>query len=387
MRPLPERLLLGAGPSPVPERVLRALSQPTIGHMDPAFAALMADTADGLREVLGTTNAATLPVSATGSGGMDAMVVNFIRPGDTVVCGVHGAFGGRMADALARAGADVVRVESPSWGRAIPVELLIEAARPGLAAMFVVHAETSTGVCQPLEGLADCCREHDALLLIDCVTSLGGHPLALDAAGVDAAFSGSQKCLNCPPGLAPFTAGERALARLQSRDTPVRSWYFDLSLVLGYWLGGDGGAPRAYHHTAPINMIYALHEALAIVREEGLEARWERHRRAHEALRAAMGELGFARLARTGEELWPLLALTVPDGFDEAAGRNALLRDHAIEVSGGLGPLAGLIWRVGVMGEGAQPEPQQRLVEAVAMAMGREPGPALAALDDGWRTA
>jgi alanine-glyoxylate transaminase / serine-glyoxylate transaminase / serine-pyruvate transaminase len=377
---LPERLLLGSGPSPVPERVLQALAQPTIGHLDPAFGQLMDDTAQALREVFGTANQATLPVSATGSGGMDAMVANFVAPGDRVVCGVNGLFGERMADELERNGAEVVRVEA-EWGRAIEVERLHEAARVGLDALFVVHGETSTGACQPLDGLADACRERDALLLVDCVTSLSGHPIAVDEAGIDAAFSGSQKCLSCPPGLAPFTAGPRALSKLERRSDKPRSWYFDLSLVLGYWQG-DGG--RVYHHTAPVNMVYALREALALVLEEGLEARGERHRRAHEALRAALGQLGFERVAPAGEELWPLLAVSLPEGLDDAPARGALLREHGIEVSAGLGPLAGRVWRIGVMGEGARLEPQRRLVKATAAVAGREERTALDALEDGW---
>lgn len=377
----PQRLLLGSGPSPVPREVLDALALPTIGHMDPAFAAIMEEVATGLRATFATVNRATLPISGTGSAGMDALVSNFVEPGDRVVCGVHGLFGERMADQLARAGADVVRVEA-DWGRAIEVERLIEAARDGLDAMVVVHGETSTGVAQPLDGLADACREHDALLMIDCVTSLAGHPLALDDAGVDAAFSGTQKCLNVPPGLAPFTAGERALAKLAARSAPGRSWYFDLSLVLSYW-EGDGG--RAYHHTAPINLVYALREALHLVHDEGLEARWARHERAHEALRAALGGLGFERIAPEGEALWPLLAVTVPEGVDEAALRSSLLLDHGIEVSGGLGPLAGRAWRIGVMGAGARRQPQRRLVSALAGELGADPTDALAALDEAWR--
>ena len=377
---LPERLLLGSGPSPVPERVLRALAAPTLGHLDPAFGELLDETAAMLRKVFGTANQATLPVSGTGSGGMDALVSNFVERGDRVVCGVNGLFGERMADALARAGADVVRVDA-EWGRAIDPERLLEEARGGLDALFVVHGETSTGVCQPLDGLGEACREHGALMLLDCVTSLSGHPLSIDEALVDAAFSGTQKCLNCPPGLAPFTAGERALDRLGRRAERPRSWYWDLELVLGYWQA-DGG--RVYHHTAPINMIYALREALAIVLEESLQARWERHRRAHGALLAALRELGFERLAPAGEELWPLLAVTLPEGLEDAPARSALLTRHGIEVSGGLGPLAGRVWRIGVMGEGARPEPQGRLVEAVAAVLGAGPAPALAALREGW---
>ena len=381
---LPVRLLLGSGPSPVPERVLRALAQPTIGHLDPAFGALMEDMMGRLRRVMVTDNRATLAVSGTGSAGMETMVVNFVAPGDRVVCGVNGLFGERMADALTRQGATVERVEA-EWGRAIETERLTAALDDRTAALFVVHGETSTGVCQPLDGLADACRERDALLLIDCVTSLAGQPLGLDAAGVDVAFSGTQKCLNCPPGLAPFTISERAQERLLARREKCRSWYFDLRAILAYWREDTAGAPpRAYHHTAPINMIYALHEALGIVLEEGLPERWERHRRAHEALRAALERLGLERLAPAGEELSSLLAVKVPADIDEAAARKQLLLEHDIEVSGGLGPLAGRVWRIGVMGIGAEHEPQRRLVTALAEIFGAEASEPLGALADGW---
>ena len=373
---VPDRLLLGSGPSPVPQRILTALAHPTIGHLDPAFGALQDDLAALLRATMLTANQVTFPLSATGSGGMQAMVDTLIAPGDRVVCGVHGAFGGRMADALGRAGADVVRVEAP-WGRAIETERLIEAAAAaGTRALFVVHGETSTGVAQPLDGLAEAVGAHDGLLLVDCVTSLAGHPLDLDAAGVDAAFSGTQKCLNVPPGLAPFTVNERALGRLQRR-----SWYFDLQAMVDYWFA-DG--PRAYHHTAPINMIYALHEGLRIVQEEGLERRWARHAQAHEALRSALSVLGFERLAPDGEQLSSLLAVRVPDTIDEAAVRGALLREDGIEISGGLGPLAGTAWRIGVMGDGAMPEPQERLVRAIARRIGGDETTAVRELEEGW---
>jgi alanine-glyoxylate transaminase/serine-glyoxylate transaminase/serine-pyruvate transaminase len=382
---VPIRLLLGSGPSPVPERVLAALGQPTIGHMDPAFADIMGETIELLREAFQTENRATLPISGTGSAGMEALVANFVDPGDRVVCGVSGLFGERMADELARAGAEVVRVEA-QWGRAIETERLVAAAREGLDAMVVVHGETSTGVAQPLEGLADACHEHDALLFVDCVTSLGGHPLRIDEAGIDAAFSGTQKCLNCPPGLAPFTAGPRALAKLGRRERPGRSWYFDLSLVLGYWEPGTDGSVRAYHHTAPVNMIYALREALRIVvGDEWLPTTWERHRRAHHALRDALGVLGCTRLAPDGEQLHPLLAVTPPEDVDEAAVRSRLLLDHGIEISGGLGPLTGRLWRIGVMGMGAGREPQELLVRALATLLDADPAEPLAALEEGWR--
>jgi alanine-glyoxylate transaminase/serine-glyoxylate transaminase/serine-pyruvate transaminase len=391
MTMVPIRLLLGSGPSPVPERVLAALAQPTIGHMDPAFGDIITETIELLREAFQTENRATLPISGTGSAGMEAMVANFVDPGDRVVCGVSGLFGERMADELTRAGAEVVRVEA-EWGRAIPTERLLAAAQDGLDAMVVVHGETSTGVAQPLEGLADACHERDALFLLDCVTSLGGHPLRIDEAGVDAAFSGTQKCLNCPPGLAPFTAGERALEKLHRRERPGRSWYFDLGLVLAYWNAPTppeavpGAGARTYHHTAPVNMVYALREALRIVvGDEWLPTTWERHRRAHHALRDALAVLGCTRLAPDGEQLHPLLAVTPPDGVDEAAVRSRLLLEHGIEISGGLGPLAGRAWRVGVMGMGAGREPQQLLVRALATLLDADPAEPLAALEDGWR--
>ena len=383
---VPDRLLLGSGPSIVPDSVLAALAQPTIGHMDPAFAAIMNETIALLRTAFQTANPATLPISGTGSAGMEAMVANFVDPGDRVVCGVHGLFGVRMADELERAGAEVVRVEA-EWGRAIDPQQLIDAARGGLDAMFVVHAETSTGVAQPLDGLAEACREQNALLLIDCVTSLGGHPLKLDEWGVDAAFSGTQKCLNCPPGLAPFTAGERAIAKLKRRAGKGRSWYFDLSLVLAYWDPAQAGATaRVYHHTAPINLMYALREALRLTTGDGWpEQTWERHRVAHHALRDALGVLGCVRKAPDGEQLHPLLAVTPPEGVDEAAVRTKLLLEHGIEISGGLGPLAGKLWRVGVMGVGAQPGPQEVLVTALCQLLDADPTEPLAALAEGWK--
>ncbi len=382
---VPDRLLLGSGPSPVPAEILAALAQPTIGHLDPAFGALMDDVADGLRRAFRTENRVAFPVSATGSGGMDLMVANLVAPGDRVVCGIHGLFGQRMAEALGRQGAHVVRVDA-EWGRAIDPQELIDAIAGGdTAAAFVVHGETSTGVAQPLDGIADACHAQDALFLLDCVTSFTGHPLDLDASGVDAAFSGTQKCLNAPPGLAPFTLNDRAMQRV---DGGARSWYFDLSLVLGYWRdGGAAGGARAYHHTAPINAVYALHEALTLVHDEGLEERWARHATAHAALRDALAVLGLPRLAPEGEQLHPLLAVRPPEGIDEAKVRGALLQDHGIEISGGLGPLAGKLWRVGVMGVGANPEPQERLVTALATLLGQDEGDALAALAAGWSSA
>jgi alanine-glyoxylate transaminase/serine-glyoxylate transaminase/serine-pyruvate transaminase len=382
---VPDRLLLGSGPSPVPERVLRALAQPTIGHLDPAFGALIEDTMERLRWTMVTRNRTTLAVSGTGSAGMETMVVNFVAPGERVVCGVNGLFGERMADELTRNGAIVERVDG-EWGRAIELERLIEALDGQTAALFVVHGETSTGVCQSLDGLAEACREHDALLLVDCVTSLAGQRIEIDAAGVDVAFSGTQKCLNCPPGLAPFTASARAVERLFARSEPCRSWYFDLRAILAYWREDvEGAPPRVYHHTAPINMVYALREALGLVLEEGLEQRWARHERAHGALREALATLGLERLAPDSEALWSVLAVRVPEGIDEAAVRRRLLLEHGIEISSGVGPLAGRVWRIGVMGAGAAVEPQRRLVQGLAELMGGDAGEAVARLEAGWR--
>ena len=375
---LPERLLLGAGPSIVPADVRDALAVPTVGHMDPAFGQVMSQTSELLRRTFRTSNRATFPVSATGSGGMEAMIANLIEPGQRVICGVYGLFGERIADALHRHGAEVLRVDG-EWGRALPLERLHEVAKESFDAMILVHGETSTGVAQPLDGLAQLCRERDALLLLDCVTSLAGHPLEIDEVGADAAFSGTQKCLNCPPGLAPFTLGERATQRLVRAN---RSWYFDFSAVLNYWSNESGA--RAYHHTAPINMVYGIRAALELVDAEGIDERWKRHAKAHAALNLAAEELGLRRLAPQDEALYSLLALRVPDDVDEAAVRGALLAEDGIEISGGLGAFTGRVWRIGVMGEGAKPEPQERLVGALARHLNRPAAGALAALETGW---
>ena len=372
------RLLLGAGPSPVPQEVLDALARPPIGHLDPEFGELMAETAQRLREAMDTTNPVTLPLSATGSGGMAAMIANFVAPGDRIVCAVAGAFGERFVNAAERRGADVVRVEAP-WGEAVPLDRLHAATEEPFSALFAVHGETSTGVCQPLDGLAERCHAHDALLLVDCVTSLGGHSLSIERAGIDVAFSGTQKCLNCPPGLSPFTASPRALARMLD---PCQCWYFDLGAVIGYW---DPDRPgRAYHHTAPINMIYALDAALRLMLAEDRNERWARHRVAHGALNAALEVLGCRRLARDDEALMPLLAVQPPERVNEAAVRQRLLSEHDIEISGGLGRLAGRLWRFGVMGVGATLPVQERLVRALCDVVDADPDEPLDTLRSGW---
>ena len=339
---------MGPGPSEVSDRVLRAMSAPLLGHLDPAFLALMDRVQAMLRGLFGTRNRMTLPISGTGSAGMETCFVNLIEPGDTALVGVAGVFGGRMAEVASRCGARVVTVET-EWGTAIPEARMIEAVRrerPRVVAF--VHAETSTGVHQPVEAIAAAARDVGAFTILDCVTSLGGMPVEIDRWGIDAAYSGTQKCLSAPPGLSPVTLSERALEKVLARETAVRSWYLDLSLLAGYW-----GGERAYHHTAPITMNYALYEALRVVFEEGLEARFARHREVHDALAAGMGGLGLLFASEDGRRLPMLNAIRVPVGVDEGAVRRTLLERHGIEIGAGLGPLKGKIWRVGLMGASA----------------------------------
>jgi alanine-glyoxylate transaminase/serine-glyoxylate transaminase/serine-pyruvate transaminase len=357
---LPRRLLLGPGPSPVPERVLAAMAQPTIGHLDPAFLALMDEIRAQLRAVFGTANEMTLAMSGTGSAGMETVIANLVEPRDRVLVAVNGMFGGRIAEIAQRCGANVMVASSP-WGRTVDREALRRAiATHAPAVVAVVHAETSTGAVTPLAGLADEVHGVDGLLVVDCVTSLGGMPVDVDAFGVDAAYAGTQKCLSCPPGLSPITLSPRAVARLARRRTKVPSWYLDLSLIRSYW-----GEERAYHHTAPINMLYALHEALAIVLEEGLPARYERHRIAQRRLSNALSILGLELLAEPGYRLPMLSAIATPPGVDEAAVRRRLLIQKDIEVGGGVGELKGRAWRVGLMGHGATAESVDAVVDGL----------------------
>jgi alanine-glyoxylate transaminase/serine-glyoxylate transaminase/serine-pyruvate transaminase len=339
------RVLMGPGPSDVPARVLQAMSSPTVGHLDPYFLSVMDETQALLRHVFQTENTLTIPVSGTGSAGMEACFVNLVEPGDSVLVAVNGVFGTRMCDIVTRLGAQLVRVDAP-WGRAIDPADVEQAARGrDLKLVAVVHAETSTGVLQPLDDLAAIARESGALFLVDTVTSLGGVEVAVDRWGVDAVYTGTQKCLSCPPGLAPISLGERALAALDARRSPVVSWYLDMSLVREYW-----GAERKYHHTAPVNMVYALREALRLVAEEGLEARFARHRLNHRALVAGVEAMGLEMLVPESERLAVLNAIRIPEGAADMVTRRALLSRYGIEIGGGLGPLAGAVWRVGIMG-------------------------------------
>ena len=360
---LPPRLLLGPGPSNVHPRVLAAMSQPLVGHLDPAFLAVLDEVQQRLRDLFGTRNAMTLPVSATGSAGMEACLVNLLEPDDAIVVGVAGVFGGRMAEVARRAGARVTCVETEP-GTILEASAMRDAialARPRVVAF--VHAETSTGVLQPVEEIARAAREADAFTVLDCVTSLGGVPVALDAWGIDAAYSGTQKCLSCPPGLSPVSFSARAVERVQKRRTPVQSWYLDISLLAGYF-----GGERVYHHTAPISAILGLAEALRIVDEEGMEKRATRHRETARTLVAGMAPLGFEPLVDEPHRLPPLTTLRLPTSLapsSEAALRRRLLEHHGIEVGGGLGKLAGAIWRIGLMGENARPESVERLITAL----------------------
>jgi alanine-glyoxylate transaminase / serine-glyoxylate transaminase / serine-pyruvate transaminase len=343
----PQRVLLGPGPSNVHPRVLRALATPLVGHLDPAFIEMMEETKRLLRRVFQTSNELTIPISATGSAGMEACLVNLLEPGDTAIVGVNGVFGTRMVDIVERIGAKPVAVEAP-WGTTIDpaaVRRALDSERK-VKVVAVVHAETSTGVWQPVEEIGRMTREAGALLVLDTVTSLGGCPVRIDDWLVDASYSGTQKCLSCPPGLSPLTFGPRAVTALRARKRKVQSWYLDLSMIERYW-----GEERVYHHTAPISMNYALLEALRLVDEEGLERRWRRHERNHRALAAGLAGLGLSLAAEEGRRLWMLNSVRIPDGVDDAGVRRALLNENGIEIGGGLGPLKGKTWRIGLMGE------------------------------------
>jgi alanine-glyoxylate transaminase/serine-glyoxylate transaminase/serine-pyruvate transaminase len=340
-----QRLLMGPGPSNVPARVLQAMSAPCIGHLDPAFLAVMDETQQLLRHLFQTENELTIPVSGTGSAGMEACFVNLIEPGDGVVVCVNGVFGTRMSDIVGRLDGRLIRVDAP-WGRAVdPEDVRKAAANRNPKVLAVVHAETSTGVGQPLADLAAIAQEAGALFLVDTVTSLGGMEVAVDQMGIDAVYSGTQKCLSCPPGLAPISFSPAAMKALQSRKSPVVSWYLDMGMVRNYW-----GSERRYHHTAPINMIYAFREALRIIAEEGLQARFARHRLNHRALVAGLETMGLSMLVPPAERLPMLNAVCIPEGADDKKVRAVLLRQFGIEIGGGLGDLAGRIWRVGLMG-------------------------------------
>lgn len=356
-----EVLLMGPGPSSVPEEVYRALRLSTLGHMDGQFIRIMDGLADSLRALMHTGNRLTLPVSGTGSAGMEAAFVNLVEPGDSVLILINGVFGRRMKDLAERLGARVDTLEF-EWGTPVDAKKVAEkldGARYKIVA--VIHAETSTGVRNPVEELGTMVHEAGALYLVDAVTSFGGIPVKLDEWGVDALYSGTQKCLSCPPGLAPISFSEKAVEAIRSRSAPISSWYFDMSMIMNYW----AGAKRVYHHTAPINMIYALYRAVALVLEEGEEAVVRRHRENHELLVAKLKDLGLPMLVDSPYRLPMLNSVVVPEGVDEAKVRSRLRNEHKIEIGAGLGPLAGKIWRIGLMGHTSRSQNVERLVAAL----------------------
>jgi alanine-glyoxylate transaminase / serine-glyoxylate transaminase / serine-pyruvate transaminase len=365
---------MGPGPSEVSPRVLEALARPTIGHLDPAFVGLMDEVRVLLAEAFQTEVAFTMPVSGPGTAGMEACVVNLVEPGSTAIVCRNGVFGDRLRQMVERAGATAVVVDSP-WGRAVDpeaVDLALD-AHPEAETLMFVHAETSTGARSDAATLADLGRKHGMLVVMDAVTSLGGIPVRFDEWGLDAAYSGTQKCLSAPPGLSPVAFSPRALEHVRGRRTPVQSWFMDVSLVASYW-SDAGGAKRAYHHTAPINMVYALHEALLLLREEGLEHAWARHERMHAALAAGLEGLGLSFVVPLDERLPQLNAVWVPDGVDEPAARARLLEEHGLEIGGGLGDFAGRVWRIGLMGHGAREDNVRKCLHAIETVLDRSGG-------------
>ena len=346
----PVRVLLGPGPSEIHPRVLRALGSSTVGHLDPYYLAIMNDMQRMLREVLQTQNPMTMAISATGSAGMESTVVNLIEPGDSMIVCVNGVFGERMVDVAGRAGAKVTRVDRP-WGEVFsPDDLKAALASAKPKVVGIVMAETSTGALQPLEEISRIVHDAGALLLVDAVTALGGVPVKVDEWQIDAIYSGTQKCLSCPPGLAPVSFSPRAMDVVLNRKTKVQSWYLDVSMLAKYW-----GSERVYHHTGPINMTYGLYEALRLIQEEGLEACYARHALNHRALKAGLAAIGIRYAAAEGHQLPMLNAVHIPDKVDDVAVRKQLLERFGIEIGGGLGAFKGKAWRIGLMGHGSRP--------------------------------
>ena len=346
----PQRMLMGPGPSDVNPRILEALARPTIGHLDPMFIKMMDELKELLRYAFQTSNEVTIPISAPGSAGLETAFVNLVEPGDKVVVCCNGVFGKRMVENVQRCGGEALLVEDP-WGRAVDpskVEATLK-ANPDAKILAFVHAETSTGALSDAATLAALARKYNCLTIVDTVTSLGGVPLKVDEWGLDVVYSGTQKCLSCIPGLSPVTFNDKAMAKIKNRKTRVQSWFMDMNLMLGYWDGGK----RAYHHTAPINPLYGLHEALVMLSEEGLENSWARHRYHHEALKAGLTKLGLELVVPEAERLPQLNAVRIPAGVDDVAVRKKLLDVYNLEIGAGLGESAGKLWRIGLMGYSA----------------------------------
>lgn len=357
----PQRHLMGPGPSDIHPRVLAALSRPTIGHLDPEFVRMMDEVKALTQYAYQTTNQLTMVVSAPGSAGMETCFVNLVEPGDKVIVCRNGVFGGRMYENVVRCGGEPVAVDT-DWGKPVDPQQVEEAlkAHPEAKILAFVHAETSTGARSDAEVLCGLAKQYGCLSIVDAVTSLAGIPVLVDDWGVDAIYSGSQKCLSATPGLSPVSFSKRAVRAIKKRETPVQSWFLDLSLVMQYW--GDGGAKRSYHHTAPVNALYSMHEALLLLQQEGLDSSWERHQAMHERLRDGLLELGFRYVVDEAYRLPQLNAVFLPEGIDEAGLRQKLLHEHNLEVGGGLGDFAGKIWRIGLMGYAAREENVDRLL-------------------------
>jgi alanine-glyoxylate transaminase / serine-glyoxylate transaminase / serine-pyruvate transaminase len=347
----PVRTLMGPGPSDVSPTVLNALARPTVGHLDPTFIQLMDETKQLLQYAFQTKNKLTMPISAPGSAGMEACVVNLVEPGETVIVCQNGVFGGRMVENVARCGGIAVVVTAP-WGEANSLASIEAALEAHPEAKFVgfVHAETSTGVRNDAQAICALARQFDCMTIVDAVTSLGGIELKVDEWGIDAIYSGSQKCLSCVPGLSPVSFSDAAVVKIQARKSPVQSWFLDMNLIVGYWGDGQGGGKRAYHHTAPVNSLYALHESLRLLHAEGLDNAIARHARMHEKLKAGLAGIGLELLVAEDIRLPQLNTVIIPDGVDDAQVRARLLNEFDLEIGAGLGALAGKVWRIGLMG-------------------------------------
>jgi alanine-glyoxylate transaminase/serine-glyoxylate transaminase/serine-pyruvate transaminase len=367
------RTLMGPGPSDVPPRILSALARPTIGHLDPEFVMMMDEIKGLLQYAFKTKNELTIPVSAPGSAGMECCFVNLVEAGDKVIVCQNGVFGGRMKENVERLGATAIMVED-EWGCAIDISKVAAALQqhPDTKIVAFVHAETSTGVCSDAKALCDLAHQHDCLTIVDAVTSLGGSELRVDEWGIDAIYSGTQKCLSCVPGLSPVSFNDKAIAVIKNRKTKVSSWFLDLNLVMGYW---GTNAKRAYHHTAPVNALYALHESLVLLQNEGLENSWARHQHHHLALRAGLEAMGLTFVVAENDRLAQLNAVVIPDGVDEALVRSRLLNEYNLEIGAGLGTLAGKVWRIGLMGHSSRAENILLCISALESILGEMKAP------------